>query len=95
MRGTGSGKCLVHSDEPVTVVIITLIFTACFQAPCNSWPPFGQASCAGRCFRREVALLSTFAEREGEVGRFKLERDLYIIPGTFPTHYWKEEKRGA
>ena len=80
-EGTGSGKCLVHSDEPVTVVIITVIFTAC-----NSWSPFGQASHAGRCFRRVVALLSTFAEREGEVGSFKLERDLYVIPCTFPTH---------
>lgn len=87
MRGTGSGKCLVHSDESVIVVIITFIITACFHAPCNSRPPFGQASYAGRCFRRVVALLSTFAEREGEVGSFKLERDLYIIPCTFPTHY--------
>lgn len=39
--GTGFGKCLVHSNESVIVVIITLIFTACFHAACNSWPPFG------------------------------------------------------
>lgn len=40
--GTGFGKCLVHSNESVIVVIIIiLIFTACFHAACNSWPPFG------------------------------------------------------
>lgn len=75
--GENSGKCLVHSNESVIVVIITLVFTGCFNAPCNSvwlnllWLVPASGEWEGCC----TSLL-----REKERYRsFKLERDLYII----------------